>query len=141
MHAPVPSFSASAKGNPLALHELPRTVTAADAVGADHLPLTKRLEQSFASRIGDLDVTTRTALNLAALSDSGDLGEVVAATELVVGTATPAFLDPAVSAGLISVDDAVIRFKHPLIRSVDPPATHPDLATDRTPGPGPGGAR
>ena len=106
-----------AQGNPLALLELPRTVTSADAVGPDRLPLTRRLEQSFASRIGDLDAMTRTALNLAALSDSDDLGEIVAATELVAGPATPAVLDPAVSAGLISVDDAVVRFKHPLIRS------------------------
>ncbi len=107
-----------AKGNPLALLELPRTVTAADdAIDTDRLPLTKRLEQSFASRIEDLDAITRTALNLAALSDSGDLAEIVAATELLAGSATSAVLDPAVSAGLISVEATVVRFAHPLIRS------------------------
>ena len=107
-----------AGGNPLALLELPRTVTAAgDAVDIDRLPLTRRLERSFAARIGDLGESTRTALNLAALSDSGDLAEIIAATELLVGTVTPAVLDPAVSAGLIGVDGAVVRFEHPLIRS------------------------
>jgi DNA-binding CsgD family transcriptional regulator len=107
-----------AAGNPLALLELPRTVTAAgDAIDTDRLPLTRRLERSFAARIGDLDATTRTALNLAALNDSGDLAEIVAATELLAGTTTPAVLDPAVSAGLISVDETTVRFEHPLIRS------------------------
>lgn len=62
-----------ADGNPLALLELPRTMTAADdAIDADRLPLTRRLERSFAARIGDLDGTKRAALGLAALSDSGD---------------------------------------------------------------------
>ena len=107
-----------AGGNPLALLELPRTVTAArDAVDTDRLPLTRRLERSFAARISDLDAPTRTALNLTALNDSGDLAEIIAATELVAGTVTPAVLDPAVVAGLVSVREAVVRFEHPLIRS------------------------
>jgi DNA-binding CsgD family transcriptional regulator len=113
-----------ARGNPLALLELPRTVTAADdTVDAGRLPLTRRLERSFAARAGDLDEPTRTALNLAALSDSGDLAEIIEATELLAGPVPPAgpvtagVLDPAVSAGLIGVEDAVVRFGHPLIRS------------------------
>jgi hypothetical protein len=84
-----------------------------DATDTDRLPLTKRLDRSFAARIGDLDATTRTALNLAALNDSGD----IAATELLAGTATPAVFDPATSAGLISVEGTAVRFEHPLIRS------------------------
>ena len=107
-----------ASGNPLALLELPRTVTAVDdATDTDRLPLTRRLDRSFAARIGDLDATTRTALNLAALNDSGDIAEIIAATELLVGTATPAVFDPATSAGLISVEGTAVRFEHPLIRS------------------------
>ena len=130
-----------AGGNPLALLELPRTVTSADAASApDRLPLTRRLEQSFASRIGDLDAMTRTALNLAALSDSDDLGEIIAATELVAEPATPAVLDPAVSAGLISVDDAVVRFKHPLIRSSIHQQLSPTSLRAGHQRPGPGGA-
>ena len=107
-----------ASGNPLALLELPRTVTAVDdATDTDRLPLTRRLDRSFAARIGDLDATTRTALNLAALNDSGDIAEIIAATELLVGAATPAVFDPATSAGLISVEGTAVRFEHPLIRS------------------------
>ena len=106
-----------ASGNPLALLELPRTVTVADdAIDTDRLPLTTRLERSFAARIGDLDEPTRAALNLAALNDY-NVAEIIAATELLVGTATPAVLDPAISAGLITVEGTAIRFEHPLIRS------------------------
>ena len=106
-----------ASGNPLALLELPRTLTAADdATNTDRLPLTRRLELSFAARIGDLDPTTRAALNLAALNDY-NVAEIIAATELLVGTATPAVLDPAIAAGLISVEGTAVRFEHPLIRS------------------------
>jgi DNA-binding CsgD family transcriptional regulator len=107
-----------ASGNPLALLELPRTVTTVDdATDTDRLPLTRRLDRSFAARIGDLDATTRTALNLAALNDSGDIAEIIAATELLVGAVTPAVFDPATSAGLISVEGTAVRFEHPLIRS------------------------
>jgi DNA-binding CsgD family transcriptional regulator len=108
----------AAGGNPLALLELPRTVTAAgDAIDTDWLPLTRRLERSFGARIDDLDAPTRTALNLTALNDSGNLAEIIAATELVAGTATPAALDPAVLAGLVSVSETAVRFEHPLVRS------------------------
>lgn len=106
-----------ASGNPLALLELPRTVTAEDAIDADRLPLTTRLEQSFAARIGDFGTATRTALGLACLSDSGHLAEIMAAAELMLGNAAPDLLDPAVDAGLISIEDAFVRFGHPLIRS------------------------
>jgi DNA-binding CsgD family transcriptional regulator len=107
-----------ASGNPLALLELPRTVTAADDAGTtDNLPLTRRLDQSFAARIGNLDATTRAALNLAALNDSDDVAEIIAATELLVGTATTAMLDPAISAGLMIAEGTTVRFEHPLIRS------------------------
>jgi DNA-binding CsgD family transcriptional regulator len=107
-----------ADGNPLALLELPRTVgLTGETIGADRLPLTRRLERSFAARIGDLDANTQTALAIAALSDSDDLLEIVAATALAAPTATPEVLDPAVAAGLIIVKGLVVRFSHPLIRS------------------------
>ncbi len=106
-----------ARGNPLALIELPRTVTAAGVLGADRLPLTRRLENSFAARLADLGAATRTALEIAALADSGDLAEIVAATGLVLGSATPELLDPAVAVGLVAVEDSVLTFRHPLIRS------------------------
>jgi hypothetical protein len=110
-----------------------------DAIDTDRLPLTTRLERSFAARIGDLDEPTRAALNLAALNDY-NVAEIIAATELLVGTATPAVLDPAISAGLISVEGTAIRAGHNALARVlhDSPeralwrsaaaALHPDSA-------------
>jgi DNA-binding CsgD family transcriptional regulator len=110
----------AARGNPLALLELPRTLDLDDPshiVEAEQIPLTARLQNSFLARIDDLDTATVAALQMAALSDSYDIAEVVAATKLLaVRDATPA-LDPAVAAGLIIVKGTAIRFRHPLIQS------------------------
>jgi DNA-binding CsgD family transcriptional regulator len=106
-----------AKGNPLALLELPQTVRAAAGHGVDRLPLSERLENSFLARIDDLGAATRTALEIAALDDSGDVAEIVAAVEVVLGSATSVVLDPAISADLVGVEDGLLRFRHPLIRS------------------------
>ncbi|MFC7532945.1 AAA family ATPase [Actinoplanes sp. GCM10030250] len=106
-----------AGGNPLALLELPRAVNAHSDVSTVQLPLTARLERSFLARAGEFDPPTTTVLEMAALSDSDDLAEIVAAAEwLSSGDSAPS-LDPAVSAGLIVVDGATVRFRHPLIRS------------------------
>jgi DNA-binding CsgD family transcriptional regulator len=107
----------AARGNPLALLELPRAIGAYSAVGVDRLPLTARLESSFLARIDEFDVATSTVLEVAALSDSDDVAEIVAAAELLCGQDDPPSLDPAVSAGLIVVDGAAVHFRHPLIRS------------------------
>ncbi|WP_433782119.1 AAA family ATPase [Actinomycetospora sp. CA-101289] len=106
-----------ARGNPLALHELPRTVTAATGHDADRLPLTRRLERSFTARVGDLGAATTTALEVAALDDGAELAEILAATALLAGPVTAAVLEPAVVAGLVVVEGAVVRFRHPLVRS------------------------
>lgn len=107
-----------ADGNPLALLELPRSlVDPEDASDAGRLPLTTRLERSFASRVADLDPVGRRAVGVAVLNDSDDLGEVLAATELLTGTRAPAALDAAATAGLLSLGDDTVRFEHPLVRS------------------------
>ncbi|MFG2194324.1 ATP-binding protein [Streptomyces sp. NPDC048639] len=92
-----------AAGNPLALIEfagadLPYTPGAP-------LPLTDRLEQSFAIKLHALHERTRSALLLAATD--------VAAVEGV----PPEVWFPAERAGLIRVRDGNVRFCHPLIRS------------------------
>jgi DNA-binding CsgD family transcriptional regulator len=107
----------AARGNPLALLELPRALGVYSGVSADHLPLTARLESSFLARVDEFDAATTTVLEVAALSDSDDLVEIVAAAELLCGQDDVPSLDPAVSAGLIVVDGAAVRFRHPLIRS------------------------
>ncbi|GIE91946.1 LuxR family transcriptional regulator [Actinoplanes regularis] len=107
----------AACGNPLALLELPRAVGGYYGANTDRLPLTARLENSFLTRIGELDVAGTTVLEVAALSDADDVAEIVAAAELLSESDNPPSLDPAVSAGLIVVDGGSVRFRHPLIRS------------------------
>ncbi|GIH25334.1 LuxR family transcriptional regulator [Acrocarpospora phusangensis] len=107
----------AACGNPLALLELPRALDVHSGAEFDRLPLTARLENSFLARIGEFDDTTKKILEVAALNDSDDVAEIVAAAELLSGSGNTPSLDPAVSAGLIVVDGAAVRFRHPLIRS------------------------
>jgi DNA-binding CsgD family transcriptional regulator len=107
----------TACGNPLALLELPRAAGLYSGANAGRLPLTARLESSFLARIGEFDAATTTTLEVAALSDADDVAEIVTAAGLLSGGGDTPSLDPAVSAGLITVDDASVRFRHPLIRS------------------------
>jgi tetratricopeptide (TPR) repeat protein len=111
---------AEAAGNPLALVELPLTAGQHDSRGAVNgwIPLTKRLEQAFASRLPGLPAVTRTALLAAALNDGDALAEVLAAASVVAGApVSVADLAVAVAAGLAEVDGQSVRFRHPLVRS------------------------
>ncbi|MEA2284250.1 MAG: hypothetical protein QOJ21_293, partial [Solirubrobacteraceae bacterium] len=83
------------------------------------LPLTTRLEQAFAARVSDLPVATRTVLLIAAVDDGGVVAEVLSAATALAGgdELTVDDLAPAVSARLISVAGAALRFRHPLVRS------------------------
>jgi DNA-binding CsgD family transcriptional regulator len=110
-----------AAGNPLALLELPLAVRA--ALGKDGalpavLPLTTRLERAFTSRVRRLPQPTRTLVLVAAIDDGDDLTEILAAGTALVGDALDVHaLDPAVTAGLVTVGDGRLRFRHPLVRS------------------------
>lgn len=113
---------AEAEGNPLALLELPAALGMSIRSGEEmlppRLPLTARLEQAYAARAAELPRGTRTLLLVAAAGDSGALAQVMEATQIVTGAA-PAVSDlvPAVDAHLIEVDEQVVRFWHPLVRS------------------------
>jgi DNA-binding CsgD family transcriptional regulator len=109
---------AETRGNPLALLELPRGLSAAQLAGGFALPramsLSSRIEESFARRLEVLPGETRCLLLAAAAEPLGDpwlLGR--AAERLGI---TGAALEPAQEAGLIEVDGRV-RFRHPLVRS------------------------
>jgi len=109
-----------AAGNPLALVELSVTASQHDSRWALNgwIPLTRRLEQAFASRLPGLPAVTLTALLAAALDDGDALTEVLAAASLVTGTpVSVADLGDAVAAGLAEVDGQSVRFRHPLVRS------------------------
>src|SRR5262245_23851856 len=96
---------AEATGNPLALLELPRGLSAAQLQGRAALPettpLSARLRSAFLQRIDRLPAEMRTSLLIAAVDDSSELGEVVgAAGEAGLRTDAP---DPAVRVRLVPV--------------------------------------
>jgi DNA-binding CsgD family transcriptional regulator len=110
---------AETRGNPLALLELPRGLTAAELAGGFGLlaavPLSGSIEDSFRRRRDALPAETRRLLLLAAADPVGDPALVWrAAGRLRVGAEAAA---PAVQAGLAEFGTRV-RFRHPLVRSV-----------------------
>ncbi|GAB3796499.1 hypothetical protein GCM10027605_04560 [Micromonospora zhanjiangensis] len=111
-----------ARGNPLALVELPRVLPSGGSGGM--LPLTDRLRDAFHGQVAALPVGTRTLLLVAAAEDTGELAVLLrAAGSLGAG---PADLPPAEQARLVEVRDGRLRFRHPLVRAaVHAAATYP----------------
>ncbi len=109
---------AEAAGNPLALIELPAAAVDLDLTRAwEPLPLTARLEATFATRLTALDADVRALVLLAALDD-GRLAELEDAAEELLGARFGAdYWTVAAAAGLGTLDDGEFRFRHPLIRS------------------------
>ncbi len=110
-----------AAGNPLALIELPTTLGSHrrnETLLSDHLPLSGRLERAFAARLRELPLVTRTLLLAGAADGNASLAEVLSATGIAEETSVgPDVLGPATSAGLVDVEGAQLRFRHPLMRS------------------------
>jgi DNA-binding CsgD family transcriptional regulator len=109
---------AESGGNPLALLELPRGVTAADLAGgfgvAGPQPVAGRIEQSYRRQITTLPETTQRLLLLAAAEPIGDpalLWRAARNLGIRANAATPAEADR-----LLTVTDQV-TFRHPLVRS------------------------
>jgi DNA-binding CsgD family transcriptional regulator len=112
-----------AQGNPLALLELP---VALRDLGSDEgalplsiLPLTARLESAFLDRVATLPDATRTFLLVAASDDGDDLGEILAAANIMLSSSDIAkdALSSALQSTLVSSDGRHLRFRHPLVRS------------------------
>ncbi|MDH2426347.1 LuxR family transcriptional regulator [Sphaerisporangium sp. TRM90804] len=110
---------AEAAGNPLALVELPIALGREPGpLAGEFLPLTARLERSFATRLAELPRRTRVLLLAGAANDGHDLREALTAAGTVTGTRlSPADLAPAVDLGLVTRHEWAIRFRHPLVRS------------------------
>ena len=109
---------AETRGNPLALLELPRGLSAAELAGgfgvASTQHLSGRLEQSFLGRVRSMPDDTQRFLLLAAAEPAGDPALLVRALELLgLGVEAAA---PAEAVGLIELAEQV-RFPHPLVRS------------------------
>ncbi len=109
---------AESNGNPLALLELPKGLTAAELAGGFGLPGTRPLgsviEQSFIRRVQSLPVETQRLLLAAAAEPVGDVPLLWRAAE-VLGIGADAAA-PAEADGLIELG-ARVRFHHPLARS------------------------
>lgn len=111
---------AQAAGNPLALVELPRALADATPTGRlpDLLPLNERLERAFTARATSLPHATRVLLLAAAAETGCEFGQLLRATQIVVGARVDAAaLQPAVDEDLVHPDVVRVRFRHPLIRS------------------------
>ncbi|MGX9787573.1 helix-turn-helix transcriptional regulator [Mycobacterium sp. MMS18-G62] len=109
---------AETRGNPLALLELPRDITAAELAGGfglpDAGPLAGQIEQSFIRRIHSLPMQTQRLLLTAAAEPVGDAPLLTRAVQqLGIGADAAA---PAKAAGLVEIGTRV-RFRHPLVRS------------------------
>ncbi|MFD3558067.1 AAA family ATPase [Streptomyces sp. NPDC058686] len=111
---------AEACGNPLALLELPASLSLAQQTQPRSLPvvlpMTERLRVIFSQKIMDLPDATRKLLLLAVLDDSGDLRRLPPTGD---GPGTLTDFSPAERAGLVRVDARAGRliFRHPLTRS------------------------
>ncbi len=103
-------------GNPLALLELSAGLSDAQRIGAEPLlgplPVSASVERAFLLRVRRLPEDTQALLLVAAADDSGDLATILEAA----GTPAAA-LDAAEADGLVMVDGARLRFRHPLVRS------------------------
>jgi DNA-binding CsgD family transcriptional regulator len=109
---------AEARGNPLALSELPRGLSAAELAGGFGLPLAPslevRIEESFVRRLDTLPDDARRLLLVAAAEPVGDpLLLWRAAKRLEIG---PAAAGAAEAEGLLGIAERV-TFRHPLVRS------------------------
>ncbi|WP_327581824.1 LuxR C-terminal-related transcriptional regulator [Nonomuraea sp. NBC_00507] len=113
-----------ARGNPLALVELPRMLTAEQRKGAlvpmsftlgTAEPVTDRVLTGFRDRIAELPAATRSCLLVAALDDRAALSVLARAVGLL-GASLTDFAE-AERAGLARVGPEGVAFRHPLVRT------------------------
>jgi hypothetical protein len=110
---------AQARGNALALVELPAALSPAQLAGEEPipevLPLTGQVERIFLERVRRLEDETQRLLLIAAADDTED-AVLVARAAGRLGM-RPESLDAAEQAGLVVVHGNRLEFRHPLVRS------------------------
>ncbi|MEQ4722527.1 AAA family ATPase [Nonomuraea sp. B19D2] len=118
---------AEARGNPLALRELPRALSPAEIAGGFALtgamPLESRIEQSLVAQLEPLPEPARLLLLLAAADPTGD-PELLWRASAALGLGTEDF-DAARDADALVVGTRV-GFRHPLVRSAIYRAASPE---------------
>jgi DNA-binding NarL/FixJ family response regulator len=114
-------------GNPLALIELVRVLTASQLSGRaplpDPLPARALAERLFADQIAMLDEEAQRTLVLAAAAGDGTVGPVLAAA--AAAGLTAAAFERVEAVGLFSLVDGRLVFCHPLARSAAYAAAQP----------------
>jgi len=109
----------TAAGNPLALLEIPRQLSDGQRAGREpleeHLRPGTGVERAFRRALDALEDPARRALLVAATAHSGRV-DVIEPALRELGL-TVADLSGAESARLISIEDAEVDFRHPLLRS------------------------
>ncbi|MFJ9098021.1 AAA family ATPase [Streptomyces sp. NPDC102405] len=110
---------AETRGNPLALLELPRDLTAVDLAGGlaglEPRPLSSQIENGFLRRVRSLPAETQQLLLIAAAEPVGDVALLRRAAERL-GISVSTAEASAETSGLVSFG-AWVRFRHPLVRS------------------------
>ncbi|MFG2944808.1 helix-turn-helix transcriptional regulator [Streptomyces adustus] len=110
---------AETRGNPLALLELPRSLTAVEMAGGfgghETRPLSSQIEAGFLRRIRSLPAETRQLLLIAAVEPVGDVALLRHAAERL-GISVDTAVTHAEASGLMTLGTWV-RFRHPLVRS------------------------
>ncbi|HEX4705714.1 MAG TPA: LuxR C-terminal-related transcriptional regulator [Pseudonocardiaceae bacterium] len=104
---------AEADGNPLALLELPGTPAGTPTMAP--LPLPGRLQETYYQQVTALPAATRRFLLVAAAEETGDLTAILLACVTLGGTADA--IGAAEQAGLVTVANLTVTFRHPLIRA------------------------
>src|SRR5919112_727158 len=109
---------AEARGNPLALLELPRTAGCLEVAGgfavSELRATASQIEDSFVWRMAELPPETQLLLVVAAAEPLGDPTLLWSAVRRL--GILPGAVAPAEAAGLLEIDRQV-RFRHPLVRS------------------------
>jgi DNA-binding CsgD family transcriptional regulator len=108
-----------AGGNPLALEELPRSLSADQLAGRETLvralPPTTSVEEAYLERIRQLSASAQRWLVLVAAEETGERATITRAAEDL--SLDPADLGAIEAEGLVTVTPDRIDFRHPLVRS------------------------
>jgi DNA-binding CsgD family transcriptional regulator len=109
----------STGGNPLALLELPKSLSEDQLAGRepllDPLPVSANVGKAFLERARGLPDQTQTLLLLAAADDTGDPAVVLRAVQWL--EISPDAVDAAEAEGLLRITGTGVDFRHPLVRS------------------------
>ncbi len=119
-HAPTEAVArqlhAATAGNPLALLEVAPVADGVVASAIDvPVPVSRQITEAFLHRSAPLPDRTRRAMTLAAASHDGE-SAVIARAAVALGLDL-ADLGPAEAAGLVSIRDGLVAFRHPLARA------------------------